>query len=99
MPLPEFDLQPHPRILPMLGEINLDQLHCLSELVDNSVDGFLNAQRKQQPVQSPEVHISLPATASPSAKITVRDNGPGMDPAMLQNAVRAGWTGDRKSVV
>lgn len=94
VPAREFDLQPHPRILPMLGEINLDQLHCLAELVDNSVDGFLNAVRKGQPVEAPEVHVSLPATDSPSAKITVRDNGPGMDPSTLENAVRAGWTGN-----
>jgi hypothetical protein len=32
----EFDLQPDPRILPMLGEINLSQWKCLAELVDNS---------------------------------------------------------------
>ena len=90
----EFDLQPHPRILPMLGEINLDQLRCLAELVDNSVDGFLNTARAGQPLASPEVHISLPATDSPNAKVTVRDRGPGMDPNTLENSVRAGWTGN-----
>ncbi len=90
----EFDLQPHPRILPMLGEINLDQLHCLAELVDNSVDGFLNSARAGVSLESPEVHISLPATDSANAKLTVRDNGPGMDPNTLENSVRAGWTGN-----
>ena len=39
----DFDLRPDPRILPMLGEINLDQWQALAELVDNAVDGFLTA--------------------------------------------------------
>ena len=33
------------RILPMLGEINLAQWKCLAELIDNSVDGFLEMIR------------------------------------------------------
>ena len=40
--LPEFDPQPHPRILPMLGEINLTQWRCVAEFTDNSVDSFLS---------------------------------------------------------
>jgi hypothetical protein len=31
----EFDLQPDPRVLPMLSEINIDQWRCIAELVDN----------------------------------------------------------------
>ena len=27
----EFDLQPDPRVLPMLGEINIDQWRCIAE--------------------------------------------------------------------
>lgn len=38
----EFNLEPSPRVLPMLGEINLDQWRCIAELIDNSVDGFLS---------------------------------------------------------
>ncbi len=89
----EFDLQPHPRILPMLGEINLKQWQCIAELVDNSVDGFISAQRDRHPIRDPEVHVSLPTRAK-DARITVLDNGPGMDPDRLENAVRAGWTGN-----
>jgi hypothetical protein len=91
-PLRDFDLQPHPRILPMLGEINLLQWRCIAELIDNSVDAFLSAERTGNPVQSPEVHVSLPTVDSESAKITVRDNGPGMEPNTLESAVKAGWT-------
>ena len=41
----QFDLTPHPRILPMLGEIVLPQWRCLAELVDNSIDSFIEGQR------------------------------------------------------
>ena len=90
----EFDLQPDPRILPMLGEINLAQWRCLAELVDNSVDGFLSAKRQEYAVADPEVHIAVPTSDSDSAKISVRDNGPGMSPGILETAVRAGWSGN-----
>jgi hypothetical protein len=76
----------------MLGEINLSQWRCIAELIDNSVDAFLSAKRTENPVQTPEVHVSLPSVDSEAAKITVRDNGPGMEPNTLENAVKAGWT-------
>lgn len=88
-----FDLQPEPRILPMLGEISLPQWRCVAELIDNSVDGFIAALREGKRVENPQVHVALPMTDATSAKITVADNGPGMDPATLEKAVRAGWTG------
>lgn len=88
----EFDLNPDPRILPMLGEINLSQERCLAELIDNSVDGFLKAKRDAALTYRPEVSVSLPSTQSDSARITVADNGPGMSPDVLETAVKAGWT-------
>lgn len=95
MPQPrEFDLRPHPRILPMLGEITLLQWRCVAELTDNCIDAFLTAIRNGASLAAPEVHVSLPTSDSPSAKISVRDNGTGMDPETLENAVRAGWTGN-----
>ncbi len=42
---PDFDLTPDPRVLQMLGEINLAQWRCLAEFVDNSIDGFMSAER------------------------------------------------------
>lgn len=90
----DFDLVPDPRILPMLGEITLAPWRCLAELIDNSVDGFLNAQRLGTPIQRPEVIISVPTSESSGARVTIRDNGPGMQPATLERAVRAGWSGN-----
>jgi hypothetical protein len=90
----EFDLNPDPRILPMLGEINLAQWRCLAELVDNSVDGFLNATRAGVSLQDPEVSVNLPTTDAANARVSISDNGPGMTPEVLERAVRAGWSGN-----
>ncbi len=84
-PASEFDLQPDPRILPMLGEINLNQWRCLAEFVDNSVDGFLAAKEVEQLASWPEIHVSIPTSNSSNARITIRDNGPGMAPSTLES--------------
>jgi hypothetical protein len=88
----EFNLLPHPRILPMLGEINLLPWRCIAELIDNSVDAFLKVKRSGLQLQDPEISVSLPMSDDANAKVTIRDNGPGMDLDTLENAVRAGWT-------
>ena len=90
----DFDLQPDPRILPMLGEINLAQWRCLAELVDNAVDGFLSVQREGKSLTNPEVVVNLPTLEDGGARITVADNGPGMTTDRLERAVRAGWSGN-----
>lgn len=90
----EFDLRPDPRILPMLGEINLAQWRCLAELVDNSVDGFLSGQRAGTAIANPEVSINLPMRDDPSSQVSITDNGPGMTPEVLERAVSAGWSGN-----
>ena len=77
----------------MLGEINLAQWKCLAELVDNSIDAFLDMARGGNPTQNPEVVISIPSMDAPSAKVVVQDNGPGMTVETLERAVRAGWSG------
>ena len=88
-----FDLTPHPRILPMLGEIVLPQWRCLAELIDNSIDSFIEALRAGIPVQNPHVSISVPTGgSSQGSRLTVRDNGPGMESDTLEQAARAGWT-------
>lgn len=91
---PDFDLTPDPRVLQMLGEIDLPQWRCIAELVDNSIDGFLNAERSGRPIQNPEVAITVPRSDVPTARITVKDNGPGMSIETLEQAVKAGWTGN-----
>lgn len=90
----DFDLTPDPRVLQILGEINLDQWKCLAELIDNSVDAFINSRRAGEPLESPSVSISLPTQDRADASVAIRDNGPGMTIEQLERAVRAGWSGN-----
>lgn len=90
----EFDLTPDPRVLQMLGEINLPQWRCLAELIDNSIDGFVHAARSGAPIDTPEIGVALPSADNENARVTIKDNGPGMSFESLENAVRAGWSGN-----
>ncbi|MFL5356180.1 ATP-binding protein [Archangium sp.] len=90
----DFNLQPDPRILPMLGEINLAQWKCIAELVDNSIDAFLDARSAGNEVESPEVLVQIPMRDMQNGQVSVTDNGPGMTPELLERAVRAGWSGN-----
>ncbi|MDZ4168208.1 MAG: ATP-binding protein [Coriobacteriia bacterium] len=88
----DFSFVPHPRVLRMLGEINLDQWRCVAELIDNSVDAFIHAIREGAPTDQPQVVVNLPTSENPLSVVTVRDNGPGMSAETLQSAVSAGWS-------
>ena len=89
----EFNLTPHPRILVVLGEIVLAQWKCIAELIDNSVDSFLEAKRAESPITDPVIKIITPTSANQrNGMITVKDNGPGMSKETLEKAVKAGWT-------
>lgn len=89
-----FDLSPSPRVLPMLGEINLEQWRCLGELIDNAIDGFLHARRAGAEVEHPVVQVSLPEADREEAFVQITDNGVGMTTAKLSQAVKAGWSGN-----
>jgi hypothetical protein len=92
----EFNLQPDPRVLRMLGEINLPQWRCLAELIDNAIDGFMNAVRAEgvENLDPLQVHVSLPTRDAFSERVMVRDTGPGMEASTLEKAMRAGWSGN-----
>ena len=90
----ELDLTPDPRVLQMLGEIDLHQWRCLAELIDNSIDGFLHAAREGHALEHPDIAVALPSTDNDAARVTIKDNGPGMSLETLENAVKAGWSGN-----
>ena len=90
----KLDLTPDPRVLQMLGEIDLHQWRCLAELIDNSIDGFLHAAREGQAVEHPEIAVAVPSADNDAARVTIKDNGPGMSLETLENAVKAGWSGN-----
>lgn len=91
-PIEEFNLEPDPRVLPMLGEINIDQWRCIAELIDNAVDGFLKESRSGKPVVNARVDVYLPGVDKEGATLRVIDNGVGMAPEVLERAMRAGWS-------
>lgn len=86
-----IDVQPHPRLLSVLGDIEFAPWQCVAELVDNAFDEFL----RNPPVdEAPTVWVTLPARNSTpkDGEVWVKDNGPGMALDQLNNALRAGWT-------
>jgi hypothetical protein len=88
------DLTPPPRILRMLGKIDFELWRCVAEMIDNSLDGFCDAERTGQPIAVPTIEIILPKDRDdPSrASIEVNDNGPGMSLETLERSLKAGWS-------
>lgn len=81
------DITPHPRILTILKDIEFTMLQCFCELIDNSIDGFLDAMRSGEPIAAPVVNIGIGRDT-----ISIHDNGPGMTLERLERAISAGWT-------
>jgi hypothetical protein len=90
------NVQPHGRILSVLGDIAFAQWQCLAELIDNAFDDFLANQGAGG--ERATVNVSLPGrTSDPrTGEVWVTDNGRGMDLPTLANAVSAGWTGNAR---
>ena len=88
------DITPHPRILRMLGEIAFEPRKCIGELIDNSIDGFLN-HRPLLRDKDLEITIQVPHRHDLEAghgNIVVEDNGPGMTLDRMVDAARAGYS-------
>ena len=94
----QFDLTPSPRVLRMLGQVDFKPWQCLAELADNAVDAFLTGREQGgTSVMFPQVNIEVSSAADIRAgtgRISVSDNAPGMDPSMLERAVKAGYSGN-----
>jgi hypothetical protein len=90
------NVQPHGRILTVLGDIEFAPWQCLAELTDNAFDDFLSNGGPED--DRPTVSVSLPGKNSDprTGEVWVTDNGRGMDLATLANAVSAGWTGNTR---
>jgi hypothetical protein len=91
--MPDFiDLTPDPRILDMLGKIELKGWQCIAELIDNSLDSIISRKglKKDNIV---DIKIPLPSRLQAGDPIIIRDNAKGMDKKQLQNALSAGYSG------
>jgi hypothetical protein len=92
-----IDITPSPRVLRMLGEIAFAPWQCLAELIDNGIDAFLDAGYAGGGPSAPIITISLPTVSelnNGTGVLQVQDNGAGMTIDQLQNAVRAGYSGN-----
>src|SRR5688572_4371167 len=92
-----LDITPSPRVLRMLGQIDFAPWQCLAELIDNSVDAFIDERNAGTPIAEPRISVSLPTLADlerAGGALTISDNGPGMTLDKLQNAVKAGYSGN-----
>ncbi|MBD8504963.1 ATP-binding protein [Hoyosella sp. G463] len=96
-----MQITPSPRILSMLGEIEIADWQCLAELIDNSIDEIQKRNDKQvlncnevDTLSQIEVLLPSPKTELSNAEIEVRDRGRGMSEDQLRKSVRAGWTGN-----
>ena len=82
----------------MLGQIEFAHWQCLAELIDNSIDALRNAEASDDYELSKDdycIEVYLPDTQNdPNASVEIRDHAPGMDVSKLQQAVRAGWSGN-----
>src|SRR4051812_23656385 len=91
MSLKTINLTPDPRILRMLGQIELKGWQCIAELVDNSIDAMLksNYLNKQN-----EIRIEIPSRSeiARDKPLYIKDNGIGMTEEELENCLRAGYT-------
>jgi len=92
------NITPKPRILKVLSRIEFDPWQCISELVDNSFDEFIDIQRTEPHWNEPfEVAVSLPSQTSigqADASVVVSDNGRGMTLDRVTEAVSAGFSGN-----
>ena len=89
------DVTPTPRILRILGEIPFLPWQCLAELIDNSIDAFLNTELKTG-VDNHErqitVNWSKDSVPLRDREVTIKDNACGMSLEEIRNAVRAGFS-------
>lgn len=91
------DITPSPRVLRMLGQIDFAPWQCLAELIDNSIDAFIDQSAAGEASAAPRIFVQLPSDAEMRAGtgvISVKDNASGMPVESLENAVKAGYSGN-----
>ena len=91
------DITPTPRVLRMLGMIDFAPWQCLAELIDNSIDAFIELNKAGEIVATPRISISLPSAQElrdGNGTLVIADNASGMSLEDMENAVRAGYSGN-----
>ena len=88
------DITPTPRILRILGEIPFQPWQCIAELIDNSIDSFIDAENQKINLDRETITVSWSRDSVPASQrtIEIKDTALGMTLDQLQNAVRAGYS-------
>lgn len=89
----KINLTPDPRILRMLGQIELKGWQCIAEFVDNAIDAMLKERGDAQEVSN-RIEVSVPGKRqiNKGTPLIVKDNGVGMNEQELENSLRAGYS-------
>ncbi len=97
-----IDITPTPRILQMLGEVDLPPKRCFAEFIDNALDEGIDGTPGQTPEDSGgdplRIEIETPTIHEydddyENAEVVVWDNGSGMSPDELEDNLKAGYSG------
>lgn len=93
-----LDLTPSPRILDVIADVDMKIEECLAELIDNALDAIADARRKDPGFEG-QVEIDFPYgpdKVTDDSVIRVVDTGPGMTREQMQQALRAGSSGNAR---
>ncbi len=97
-----IDITPTPRILQIIGEVDLPPRRCFAEFIDNALDEGIDGTPGRTPEDSGgeplEIKIQTPSIHEfdddyENATISIWDSGPGMSPDELENNLKAGYSG------
>ena len=94
-------LTPDPRILATIAQNPMKPIDALSELIDNSLDGFSAALDSGHPIENPTVRIDIPSINEIGQDIgilRINDNGLGLSRDQAISAVTAGFSGQDNPV-
>ncbi|UWG95945.1 ATP-binding protein [Dehalobacter sp. DCM] len=88
------DIAPTPRVLRVLGEIPFLPWQCFAEMVDNSIDAFIEAERSGLNFEDKKIIVrwSSDVVGESARMIEIIDNAYGMEIDQLTNAVKAGYS-------
>ncbi|WP_079148941.1 helix-turn-helix domain-containing protein [Streptomyces agglomeratus] len=86
-------LTPSPRVLSVLGDIEMSEVNCFAELVDNTIGACTEVGAA---ISTPKISIIFDggATQRRQESVVIRDNGPGMNREALTRAVSLAWVGN-----
>jgi hypothetical protein len=86
-----INLTPDPRILRMLGQIELKGWQCIAELVDNAIDAMLKSELSNEG-RKIDIYIPTRQEIVRNLPLRIKDNGVGMSEEELENCLKAGYT-------